>query len=153
MASIISDISSSIRKLRNQKICQFEPTLKSSLFSGSNFSTFFSSICPKSTKVKNRPYLTVIRAQKYKENSISYLSYMLPKFNTCFATPGIYLDIYCGSVEHCPDLGCWQLRIATLIRTLAGDEMGHSSLRGISLSHLHYIGIGYGYVFKQTCHS
>ena len=26
-----------IRKLRNQKICQFEPTLKSSLFSGSNF--------------------------------------------------------------------------------------------------------------------
>merc|ERR1711884_290515 len=45
----------------------FEPTLKSSLFSGSNFSTFFSSICPKSAKVKNRPYLTVIRAQKHKE--------------------------------------------------------------------------------------
>ena len=59
-----------IRKSRNQKICQFEPTLKSSLFSGSNFSTFFSSICPKSTKVKNRPYLTVKRAQKHKENSI-----------------------------------------------------------------------------------
>ena len=50
-----------------------------------------------------------------------------------------YLDIYCGSGEHCPDLGCWQLWMATLIRTLAGDEMGHSSLRGISLSHLHYI--------------
>ena len=63
-----------------------------------------------------------------------------------------YLDIYCGSGEHCPDLGCWQLWIATLIRTLAGDEMGHSSLRGVSLSHLH-CGIGYGYVFKQTCHS
>ena len=30
-----------IRKLRNQKICQFEPTLKSSLFSGWNFSIFF----------------------------------------------------------------------------------------------------------------
>ena len=30
-----------IRKLRNQKICQFEPTLKSSLFSVPNFSTFF----------------------------------------------------------------------------------------------------------------
>ena len=59
-----------IRKLRNQKICQFEPTLISSLFSGSNFSPFFSSICPKSTKVKNRPYLTVKRAQKHKENSI-----------------------------------------------------------------------------------
>ena len=59
-----------IRKLRNQKICQFEPTLISSLFSGSNISTFFSSICPKSTKVKNRPYLTVKRAQKHKENSI-----------------------------------------------------------------------------------
>ena len=59
-----------IRKLRNQKICQFEPTLKSSLFSGWNFSTFFSSLCPKSTKVKNRPYLTVKRAQKHLENSI-----------------------------------------------------------------------------------
>ena len=54
-----------IRKLRNQKICQFEPTLKSSLFSGWKFSTFFSSLCPKSTKVKNRPYLTVKRAQKH----------------------------------------------------------------------------------------
>ena len=72
-----------IRKLRNQKICQFEPTLKSSLFSGSNFSTFFSSIYPKSTKVKNRPYLTVTRAQKHKENSIQCLSYMLLKFNRC----------------------------------------------------------------------
>ena len=54
-----------IRKLSKQKICQFEPTLKSSLFSGWNFSTFFSSLCPKSTKVKNRPYLTVKRAQKH----------------------------------------------------------------------------------------
>ena len=57
------------------------------------FSTFFASLCPKSTKVKNRPYLTVIRAQKHKENSIYCLSYMLPKFTRCFETPGIYLSI------------------------------------------------------------
>ena len=44
-----------IRKIRNHKICQFEPTLKSSLFSGWIFSIYFSSLCPKSTKVKNRP--------------------------------------------------------------------------------------------------
>ena len=53
------------QKINNQKICQFEPTLKSSLFSGSNFSPFFKSICQMSTKVKNRPYLTVKRAQKH----------------------------------------------------------------------------------------
>ena len=53
------------RKLRNQKICQFEPTLKSSLFLGWNFSTILLSMCSKSTKVKNRPYLTVKRAQKH----------------------------------------------------------------------------------------
>ena len=32
-----------IRKKRNKKICQFEPTLKSYLFSGWNFLVFFSS--------------------------------------------------------------------------------------------------------------
>ena len=37
------------RKLRNQKICQFEPTLKSSLFSEWIFKTFSSSVWPKST--------------------------------------------------------------------------------------------------------
>ena len=58
-----------IRKLRHQKICQFEPILKSSLFSGWNFWTFFSFSKPKSTKVKNRPYLTVKRGQKQQDNS------------------------------------------------------------------------------------
>ena len=50
-----------------------------------------SSLCRKSTKVKNRPYLTVKRAQKHNKNSILCLSYMLPKFNRSFATPGSVL--------------------------------------------------------------
>ena len=40
------------QKIRNQKICQFEPTLNSYFFRG--FWTFFSIICPKSTRMKNR---------------------------------------------------------------------------------------------------
>ena len=44
------------QKIRNQKICQFEPTLKSYFFRGWDFWTFFSIICPKSTRMKNRPY-------------------------------------------------------------------------------------------------
>ena len=57
------------QKNKKSEKCQFEPTLKCYHFSGWHFSTFFASLCPKSTKVKNRPYLTVKGAKKQQENS------------------------------------------------------------------------------------
>ena len=44
-----------IRKNKKLEKCQFEPTLKSSHFSGWILKTIFSFLCIKSTKVKNRP--------------------------------------------------------------------------------------------------
>jgi len=41
------------QKLKQQKLSQFEPTLKSCFFCGWDFSTFFSIICPKITRMKN----------------------------------------------------------------------------------------------------
>ena len=72
-------------KFNKQQMSHFEPTLKSSIFPG----LYFEKICSfsKPKRVKNRTYLTVKRAQKQQENSIQCLSYMLPKFASCFATP------------------------------------------------------------------
>ena len=55
--------------LGNQKICQFDPTLKFNIFWGWDYSSFFSIICPKSTRMKNRPYWMVKKSPKHQKKS------------------------------------------------------------------------------------
>ena len=57
------------KKNGNQKICQFEPTLKSNLFGDWDFLTFFSIRWPKSTRMKNRPYWMVKKSPKHQKKS------------------------------------------------------------------------------------
>ena len=61
---------------KNQKIKKSDnmpiwanPEMFMFIFQGDIFQLFFLSLCPKSTKVKNCPYLTVKGAQKQQENS------------------------------------------------------------------------------------
>ena len=58
------------RKFAARWAQKFLKLMKSRIFPGLYFQKICSFLKPKSTKVKNRPYLTVKRAQKQQENSI-----------------------------------------------------------------------------------
>merc|ERR1712165_493577 len=74
-------------KFNKQKMSQLEQTLKSSIFPGLYFQKICSFSKPKSTKVKNRPHLTIKRAQNQQDNSLKCVTERLAKFNRRFATP------------------------------------------------------------------
>ena len=48
-----------MKKIRNQKKCQFKPNLKSNLFWACDISSYFSWLLLKSTKMKLRPHLSI----------------------------------------------------------------------------------------------
>ena len=55
-----------------------------------DFSTFFSISCPRSTRMKNRPYWMVKKSPKHWEKSKKWLCYKPDKFTRCLWTPGIF---------------------------------------------------------------
>ena len=72
----------------------FKPTQKFNLFGGWDFSTFFSFIWFKSTKMKLRPYFTMENVQKLMKKTQKYLFYSPLTEDNLTEWPGAYI-FYC----------------------------------------------------------